>query len=61
MRKFKNAIKVKCEKCRLTYWKEYGNMQKCCKCGGETSEFMKTQEDYNHKKQLENKAIEALV
>lgn len=53
MRKFINAIKVKCNKCGAVYWTEYDSPTECCRGEGLT-ECMESQSDYNWKKQLES-------
>ena len=55
MRKFINAIKVKCLSCGVIYWKEsLNNNNKCCCCKiGEVRENMNSNFDYDHKRELE--------
>ena len=53
MRKFNNAIKVRCEKCNMSYWTEYNLQACCCRCRGDIVEDMNGS-DYDWKKQLES-------
>jgi len=54
MRKFHDAIKVKCTKCDMgPYWTEDDPEKVCCKCRGDVVEDMGGTFDYDWKKQLD--------